>query len=349
MEREGGLDESTVISIFLEHIGRQGDLPLGDDAGAVRFGNGWLVATSDMLVRETDVPEMMKPEQVGFKVVTMNVSDVVAMGAKPIGFLFSLGLPRGVSAEYVEGLAAGINKGSSFYDVPILSGDTNEACDLIIDGAAVGTTESPVTRTGARPGDIVCVSGDLGRPLAALMLHERNVTGKWTRPLYEKLLEPRARTDLLEAVRDASAAIDVSDGLAKELNTIARMSGVSITVHGDAVPLGRGVEKAAELLGVDPLDLALRSGEEFELLITLPEENVPEGFTVIGEVREGSGVYVENEGTPRKLPPLGWEHLTALRERDERRHRWARRRSPPCRSRTSFPSRVRVSLPPSVS
>ncbi len=310
MKRGATLDEPAVISLFLKHIHRQGKLPLGDDAGALRFGGEWLVATSDMLVRKTDVPEIMKPEQLGFKVVTMNVSDVVAMGAKPIGFLFSLGLPREISAEYVEELAEGINKGSSFYDVPVLSGDTNEACDLVIDGAAIGRTKRPVTRSGARPGDLVCVSGDLGRPLAALMLYERNVTEKWTKPLYEKLLEPRARLDLLEAVMGASAAIDISDGLAKELSTVAKMSGVSIIVHGDAVPLGKGVGRAAEVLGADPLDLALGSGEEFELLVTLPEGNVPEGFTVIGEVKEGSGVYVEVEEKIKELPALGWEHLT---------------------------------------
>ncbi|NPA48127.1 MAG: thiamine-phosphate kinase [Thermococci archaeon] len=311
MSRLDGPDEPEVISLFLRHIERQGDLPLGDDAGALRFGGLWLVATSDMLIGRTDVPGIMKPEQIGFKVVTMNVSDVVAMGARPIGFLFSLGLPAGTPREYIEGLARGINRGSIFYDVPVLSGDTNEACDLVIDGTAIGTTETPVTRAGARPGDLVCVSGDLGRPLAALMLYERRVTGGWTEPLYEKLLEPKARLDLLDAVKRATAAIDISDGLAKELNTLAEMSGVSIVVREDAVPIGRGVDRAAELLGVDPLALALRSGEEFELLLTISGDDVPEGFTVIGEVREGSGVYVETDGRLEELPPLGWEHLSS--------------------------------------
>lgn len=87
--------ESEIIELFLKHLKRHGELPLGDDAGALKIGDEWLVATNDMLVRKTDVPDIMTPEQVGFKAVTMNVSDVAAMGAEPIGFLFSLDSRRG--------------------------------------------------------------------------------------------------------------------------------------------------------------------------------------------------------------------------------------------------------------
>ncbi|MCD6373558.1 MAG: thiamine-phosphate kinase, partial [Thermococcus sp.] len=107
--------ESEIIDLFLRHLKRQGDLPLGDDAGALRLGERWLVATNDMLVRRTDVPDVMTPEQVGFKAVTMNVSDVAAMGAEPVGFLFSLGVPQGLDADYLEGVARGIGDALDFY------------------------------------------------------------------------------------------------------------------------------------------------------------------------------------------------------------------------------------------
>ncbi|WP_456320784.1 AIR synthase related protein, partial [Palaeococcus sp. (in: euryarchaeotes)] len=133
--------EREIINLFMKHFKNQGDLPLGDDTGALKLGDEWLVATNDMLVKSTDVPEIMTPEQVGFKVFTMNISDVASMGAEPIAFLFSLGVPKDFDMDYLEGIAKGIAKASEFYSTPIISADTNEACDLIIDGIALGKTK----------------------------------------------------------------------------------------------------------------------------------------------------------------------------------------------------------------
>ncbi|WP_297506811.1 thiamine-phosphate kinase [Thermococcus sp.] len=303
--------ESEIIELFLKHLKRQGDLPLGDDAGAIRLGNEWLIATNDMLVRKTDVPDMMTPEQVGFKAVTMNVSDVAAMGARPIGFLFSLGVPRDVGRDYLEGIAEGIERALEFYDVPVLSADTNEADDLIIDGVALGVTERLLTRSEATPGDLVCVTGDLGRALAGYLVWREGleVPEKTRKALYEKFLEPRARVrEGTKLSGIASSAIDVSDGLAKELHLLAGMSGVRIELSSESLPIREEVLEVAGLLGRNPVELALSSGEEFELVFTVEPERVPSldfDFSVIGRVVEGEGVYLD--GKP--LPPLGWEHF----------------------------------------
>ncbi|NJF25438.1 thiamine-phosphate kinase [Thermococcus sp. Bubb.Bath] len=303
--------ESEIITLFLKHLKKQGDLPLGDDAGALRMGHEWLVATNDMLVRKTDVPDIMTPEQVGFKAVTMNVSDVAAMGAKPVGFLFSLGIPAGLGADYLEGIARGIENALEFYDVPVLSADTNEADDLIIDGIALGITGKPLTRSGAKPGDLVCVTGDLGRALAGYLVwrHNLEVPKDIRNSLYEKFLSPKARVSegiLLGGI--ANAAIDVSDGLSKELYLLAGMSGVRIRISSARLPIREEVVKVAETLSLDPVEVALSSGEEFELLFTVTSENVlglDFDFTVIGRAEKGAGVYID--GTP--LPRGGWEHL----------------------------------------
>jgi thiamine-monophosphate kinase len=305
--------ESEIIELFLKHLKKQGDLPLGDDAGALRFGEEWLVATNDMLVKKTDVPDIMTPEQVGFKVVTMNVSDVVAMGARPVGFLFSLGIPQDVGGYYLEGVARGMGEALEFYDVPVLSADTNEADDLIIDGIALGITKRLLPRSGAKPGDLVCVTGDLGRALAGYLVWKRNleVPARVRDSLYEKFLSPRARVKegvLLSGL--ANAAIDVSDGLSKELHLLARISGVRIEISSARLPIREEVVKVAETTSMDPVDVALASGEEFELVFTLPSENVFDldfDFTVIGRVEKGTGVYID--GTPLKMG--GWEHLVS--------------------------------------
>lgn len=308
--------ESEIISIFLKHLRRQGDLPLGDDAGAMRFGNRWFVATNDMLVRKTDVPNIMTPEQAGFKAVTMNVSDVAAMGATPIGFLFSLGIPEDMSTECLEGIAKGIGDALDFYNLPVLSADTNEADDLIIDGTALGTTERLLMRSGAWPEDLLCVTGDIGRALAGYLVwrKELGVSEKTRKVLYEKFLEPKARVrEGVELSKVASSAIDISDGLAKELHLIAKMSGVGMEIRADSIPIREEVHEVASLLGMNPVELALASGEEFELVFTVRSEHLGEldfEFSVIGRVTKGRGVYLIEDNRKKPLPRLGWEHLT---------------------------------------
>ncbi|NJE42378.1 thiamine-phosphate kinase [Thermococcus sp. GR6] len=307
--------EREIIELFMKYLKKQGDLPLGDDAGALRIGDEWLVATNDMLVRKTDVPDIMTPEQVGFKAVTMNVSDIAAMGARPIGFLFSLGVPRGFDGLYLEGVAKGIGKALEFYEIPVLSADTNEADDLIIDGIALGRTRHLLTRSGAKPGDLVCITGDIGRPLAGLLVwkNDLDVSLSTKEILYKKLLEPRARVkEGIKIGNYANAAIDISDGLAKELHLVAEMSGVRIEVDASKLPIMEEVFEVAELLGRDPLEIALASGEEFELVFTIPPKYTEElsfDFTVIGTVHKGAGVFITTEEKRMEVPPIGWEHL----------------------------------------
>jgi len=307
--------ESEIIALFLKHLNRQGDLPLGDDAGALRLGEKWLVATNDMLVRKTDVPDIMTPEQVGFKAVTMNVSDVAAMGARPLGFLFSLGIPGDLGSDYLEGIARGIGEALDFYGLPVLSADTNEADDLIIDGIALGVAERLLTRSGAKPGELVCVTGDLGRALAGYLVWKNglDVDDAVREALYEKFLKPKARVgEGIALSKVASSAIDVSDGLAKELHILAEMSAVGIEVYPERLPIGEGVGEVAGLLGLDPVEVALASGEEFELVFTVPRnlvKSITFEFSIIGRTFEGKGVYLVSEGRKNPLPPLGWEHL----------------------------------------
>ncbi|WP_461862675.1 thiamine-phosphate kinase [Thermococcus sp.] len=308
--------EHEIIEVFMKHLRLQGELPLGDDAGALKIGDEWLVATNDMLVAETDVPSIMTPEQVGFKAVTMNLSDVAAMGAEPLAFLFSLGVPKSIGMDYLEGIAAGIGRASEFYGVPVISADTNEACDLIIDGIALGKSLRLLRRSGAKPGELVAVTGDIGRALAGLKVYfdDLEVDEKTRRALYEKLLEPKARVNEGIALgKYASSAIDISDGLSKEVHLLAEMSGVRITIHSDRLPIRKEVYEVAELLGLDPVKLALASGEEFELLFTIPEskaESLDFEFSVIGSVDAGEGVYLLRNGKLEVMPVMGWEHLT---------------------------------------
>lgn len=146
------MKETEIIKLFQEELKSK---VLGDDAGFIKLGDRWLLLTNDMLVWRTDVPDFMTPEEAGAKVVTMNVSDIAAMGGKPIGFFFSLGLPRDINEKTLREIAKGIKRGTKRYNVEVLSGDTNESNELVIDGGAIGEAERILLRSGAKPGEVV--------------------------------------------------------------------------------------------------------------------------------------------------------------------------------------------------
>ncbi|HII60793.1 thiamine-phosphate kinase [Pyrococcus horikoshii] len=296
--------ESEIIRMFIEEFDNHA---LGDDAGFVRFNDSWLLVTSDMLVWRTDVPDFMTPEEAGKKVVTMNVSDIAAMGGLPLAFFFSLGVPENTDEKTLRGIAKGINKGAKEYGVKIVSGDTNEAREIIIDGGAIGRGSRLLLRSNAKPGDLVCVTGELGRPLTALLLW---LKGEEIPPkILEKAKNPKARErEGIELSNYANSAIDISDGLSKELWEIARSSNVRIVIDEDKIPVNEEVREIVK----DPIKIALASGEEFELVFTIPKENLGNisfDFTIIGRVEEGEGVYIKREDKMERLPILGWEHL----------------------------------------
>ncbi|WP_048146545.1 thiamine-phosphate kinase [Pyrococcus abyssi] len=296
--------EGEIISLFMKHFERHS---LGDDAGFIKLNNSWLLVTSDMLVWKTDVPDFMTPEDAGRKVVTMNVSDIAAMGGRPMAFFFSLAVPGDVSEDILRGIARGINEGSKVYKLKIVSGDTNEADDIIIDGGSLGIGKRLLLRSNAKPGDLVCVTGDLGRPLTALLLWMRGE--KIPREIEEKARNPRARVE--EGVKLSSlanSAIDISDGLSKELWEIANASNVRIIIEEERLPISDSVKEIVS----DPVKVALASGEEFELLFTIPREKVEEldiDFKIIGRVEGGNGVYIKRGRKIEELEVLGWEHL----------------------------------------
>ncbi len=160
-----------------------------------------------------------------------------------------------------------------------------------------------MTRSGAKPGDLVCVTGDIGRAFAGYLAwkYGLKVPESTRKALYEKFLEPRARVEegiLLS--KSANSAIDISDGLSKELHLISKMSGgVRIEISSWKLPIREEVWEVAEAIGKSPVEIALASGEEFELLFTVPSEKISElevDFTVIGQVKEGGkGVYIDGE------------------------------------------------------
>lgn len=322
------IGERGIIDLIWSIMERDGHasgqiLPPSDDASAILLNDGsYLVLKTDMFVRMTDAPKGMLQRQMGAKAVTMNVSDLAAKGARPIAFLFSLGIPRRYPVKSLRELIAGISSAAKDYGAQVLGGDVGEAKDLIVSGFALGTTRNLIKRSGASPGDVVAVTGEFGKTAAAykILLEGMDAPMHLKRELCKSVYEPKARVRLGTVLAESGAvtsSMDSSDGLAFTLNELSRSSKVSFRIT--KIPISKEAAEFASIHGISPEDLALYGGEEYELVVTVRRERWDEavkaaesvggGLIKIGEVLKGSRVIFARDGREVVIPPKGWEHL----------------------------------------
>lgn len=309
---------------------RQG---IGDDAAVYDAGGGRVhVLTTDALVEGVHFDRTFVPMRLlGAKALAVNVSDVAAMNATPRYATVALGLPNNVSVEHAEALYAGLAEAARRYGCAVVGGDVAAAPRLFLSVTVVGEADETdvVYRHGARPGDLLCVTGDLGAAAAGLkvLLAEKDAFADSARQpdlrpwayVVERHLAPVARLDRLRTWREAgfrpSALIDVSDGLASEVHHLCRASGTGARVRAGLLPVHAQTFRAAERFGERPEAYALFGGEDYELLFTAaPDEleRLPEDtYAVVGEITDETG-EVLLEATDGALFPLeaqGFRHF----------------------------------------
>lgn len=239
-----------------------------------------LVVTQDALVEGVHFRlDWLSWRELGFRAAALNISDLAASAARPDALLVTLAAPAHTELESVVELY----KGFAAAGVPVRGGDTTRSDAVVISVTAVGRSDRVPGRAGARPGDLVVVTGPLGAAGAAFR------EGRYARP-------PIRVEEGLRLGAVATAMLDVSDGLAVDAGHIARRSGQRLVIDLDAVPLAGTVE-----------DLGF--GEDFELLATVPSNSLLQGESVIGRVEEGAGVVLLYGGEPFDLP--GYEHFRA--------------------------------------
>lgn len=319
-----GLTEREIVDILRRRFDLDRELPLGfdDDVAAFPMSRNKLVALkTDMLVGSTDVPPGMTLAQAARKGVVATISDFAAKGVRPRGLLVSLGLAPPVSSSTVNEIAFGLKNAAREYQCRIIGGDTSETDELIIDCVGFGFTEarSIIRRDGAKPGDIVAVTGHFGRTTAGLRIL---LGGKkpWPRrfsKLVYSILHPSARLEAgLKLARTGfvNSSIDSSDGLAWSLHEIARLSTVSIVL--ERIPVAREVEAFAKEVGVATNDLALFGGEEYELVLTIQKDRFADvkrkvpSLLRIGTVEKGNGEVSARFGDRVvSVEPRGYEHF----------------------------------------
>lgn len=284
----------------------------GDDAAVVAASDGRVVATTDVLVQNVHFRlDWSTPELVGRKAVAVNLADVVAMGARPTAVLVGLACPATTGAAVLDELAAGMHTEAAAAGAGLVGGDLVTAETIVITITALGDLEgrTVVTRSGARPGDVVAVAGRLGWAAAGLAVLGRGFRSPVGVVGAQRCPEPPYRAGPQAADSGATAMIDVSDGLLADLGHLAESSGVAIDVVSTALDVPQRLLDVSSALGADPLRWVLTGGEDHALAATFAgRDAVPDGWRVIGTVTEGDGVTVDGDayqGDP------GWQHFTS--------------------------------------
>jgi thiamine-monophosphate kinase len=286
----------------------------GDDMALVSLGGeAQCLVTIDALLEGTHFNfSSASPRQVGYKAMAVSLSDVAAMAAKPVCALAWVGLPEDRDMKFAEELSLGMADAAGKYACPVVGGDITSWKQPLTIGTAIVARPAgiiPVRRSGAKAGDLLFVTGDLGGSLLGKHL----------------VFTPRiAEARQLAALVTLHAMIDLSDGLSTDLWHIARESGVAAEIDAAAVPISEAAARLAQTDGRSPLDHALNDGEDFELLMAVEPIDAQDllkqnplktaRLTCIGRIVQGSGVMlVDPSGERKPLPPAGFEHFKTAR------------------------------------
>lgn len=288
---------------------------IGDDTAVLEYdGKRFMLWTVDMQVEGDHFnTRWSTPRQIGRKAMEVNVSDIAAMGGLPKYALVSISLPEETQVEFVDELYRGMRDACRAYGFEIVGGNTTHGVKTVIDISIIGFVEKNrlCLRSGAKAGDLICVTGDLGESAAgleALKAGLKNVDAT-------AHLEPRCRLkEAREISKHANALIDVSDGLASEVKHICEMSKTGAVVLKDAIPLSGNTRLLAGRLNKDPYEFALHGGEDFELVFTIPDGKLSRiklecPITVVGRiVKKKQGVTLMDNG--KKIPLQGgYDHF----------------------------------------
>ena len=307
-------------------------LSIGDDAAVLDHFGKQIVVTTDLLIEGVHFDMVYTPlTHLGYKSVVVNISDVYAMNATPSQITLSIGISNRFSVEALEEFYEGVYAACEKYNVDLVGGDTTTSNKgFIISVTAIGEVAPDrfVKRDGAKKGDLVCVSGDLGAAYLGLLLMEREKKIFMESPsvqpdlesqdyILRRLLKPEARKDIISFFEEndilPTSMMDISDGLSSEILHICKQSNAGCVLHEDKIPVDEASRQFAFKLDLDPTACALSGGEDYELLFTIKQEDydkivLNEQISVIGyitEPAEGSHI-ITRSGNKHALTAQGW-------------------------------------------
>lgn len=308
---------------------------IGDDAAIINHGKNETVISTDLLIEGIHFDMVFTPlKHLGYKAVTVNLSDVYAMNALPRQITVSLGISNKFSLEAIEEIYEGIELAAKNYGVDIIGGDTTaNPYGLVISITAIGEANKKdlTYRSGAKENDLIVVSGDLGGAYAGLTVLQREKEVWKSNPnmqpdlagfdyILERQLKPEARKDVVKKIKEANikptSMIDVSDGLASEILHICNASKVGCQIYEDKIPIDQNTFKTAMDFNINPTTCALNGGEDYELLFTVSLEDhekiksIPD-LSIIGHICSAKNGYNLITKGDQSIPieAQGWEHF----------------------------------------
>lgn len=308
-------------------------ISVGDDAAVIDPGNKKVVISTDMLAEGVHFNLGYVPlKHLGYKAVVVNLSDIAAMNAVPTQILVSVAVSNRFPVEALEEIYSGIALACDRYKVDLIGGDTTSSnAGLVLSITAIGLADEDKTtkRNGAKPNDLLVVTGDLGGAYMGLQILEREHSVYLANPnmqpemegydyILERQLKPEARTDIRKKLEELdilpSSMIDVSDGLASEILHLSDQSGVGFHLYEEKVPMDSVTISTADELILNPAMAALNGGEDYELLFTISPndfdkiKNHPD-FTIIGHATENKDNFLIARGSNQLIPltAQGWD------------------------------------------
>lgn len=307
-------------------------LSVGDDAAVIDHFGKQTVISNDLLIEGVHFDLMYTPlMHLGYKTVVVNVSDIYAMNATPTQIILGLAFSNRFSLEALNEFYEGVYAACAYYDVDLVGGDTSSSQKgFIISCTAIGevTPDSFIRRNGAKKGDLICVSGDLGAAFLGLTLLEREKKIYQDNPAIQpdleeekyiigRILKPEARKDIIELLHEKNitptAMIDISDGLSSELLHICKQSEVGCILYEEKIPIAEETKQAAFKFNLDPTACALSGGEDYELLFTIAQNDYDNlemhgDISVVGyitDAHEGKQIITKG-GKKYPLTAQGW-------------------------------------------
>lgn len=340
IEKSSAINESTD---FINNI--------GDDCSVRKFNGSYLISTSDMLIQSSHFPDSMTYFDMGFKAVTVNISDLASMGAEPIGFLLNIAIPKDLNIDDFDSIIDGVLAACKYYKVPLIGGDTNHYDEIIMSGTAFGTSfKEPMVKYGFKTGDLVCLTGRIG--LASLgfdlLLGNYNIDKKIDKvnslniteidkamDIFElaifKALKPEARINEGKILLNngIKVATDITDGLASEFESILSSDKIyskyldinnynkGIKIYENMLPVNKDYIDCINNLGLNLYDLLFHVGEDFEILFTVDKSQVSNlkdklNFYIIGEITDNNTVeMVLKNGDVKTISSKGYDHFSS--------------------------------------
>jgi len=327
---------------LIEHLTKNFDIKhsstlksIGDDAAVINFKSNPFVVTTDLLVENVHFDLSYVPlKHLGYKAVIVNLSDVYAMNAIATQITVSIAVSNRFPLEALEALYEGIETAAKIYNIDVVGGDTTSSTTgLIISVSAIGDVkkEDIVYRNGAKANDLVVVTGDIGAAYMGLQILEREKEVFKVNPqnqpdldpytyIIERQLKPEARKDIVELLKELkvkpTSMIDISDGLSSEIIHICKQSNVGVEIYENKIPLDPQVISTCEEFKIDSTTIALNGGEDYELLMTVSQEDFPKikgnpNLTVIGYITEKNrGMHLITRG--EQVVPIiakGWNAM----------------------------------------